>query len=263
MFTSNAIRFVLFFFLSLSANAETVRGAHRVLTGNTKAVDLGDAANYAILTKTGISTVPTSAITGDIGVSPIAATAITGFSLTLDSTTQFAKSTQVSLKVKAASYGGDVATALISAVSAMETAFTDAYDRTNTDLARINLGAGTLGSPASNQLTPGVYTFDGDVLISNDITFMAVDSKEIFIIQIAGDLILNAGLTVSLDGEALAKNIFWQVSGKVKVMKGAHMEGILLVKTDVLFVTGSSLNGRVLAQTACNLQSATITQPTL
>jgi hypothetical protein len=33
-----------------------------------------------------------------------------------------------------------------------------------------------------------------------------------------------------------------------------------LVKTDVVFVTGSSLNGRVLAQTACNLQMATITE---
>jgi len=42
---------------------------------------------------------------------------------------------------------------------------------------------------------------------------------------------------------------------------GAHMEGILLVKTDVTFITGSSLNGRVLAQTACVLQSATIVQP--
>jgi hypothetical protein len=38
------------------------------------------------------------------------------------------------------------------------------------------------------------------------------------------------------------------------------MEGILLVKTDVTFVTGSSLNGRVLAQTACALQKATIVE---
>jgi hypothetical protein len=45
------------------------------------------------------------------------------------------------------------------------------------------------------------------------------------------------------------------------VEEGANMKGILLVKTDVLFKTGSSLNGRVLAQTACNLQMATIKQP--
>jgi hypothetical protein len=38
------------------------------------------------------------------------------------------------------------------------------------------------------------------------------------------------------------------------------MEGVLLVKTGVTYITGSSSNGRVLAQTAVNLQSATITQ---
>jgi hypothetical protein len=64
-----------------------------------------------------------------------------------------------------------------------------------------------------------------------------------------------------LTNGALAKNIFWQVAGYVNVGEGAHMEGILLVKTAVTFVTGSSLNGRVLAQTACVLQMATITQP--
>jgi hypothetical protein len=37
----------------------------------------------------------------------------------------------------------------------------------------------------------------------------------------------------------------------------AHLEGTLLVKTDVTFKTSSSLNGRILAQTACVLQDAT------
>jgi len=47
----------------------------------TTPVNLGTAGNYAILAKTGISTVPNSVITGNIGVSPIDSTAITGFSL--------------------------------------------------------------------------------------------------------------------------------------------------------------------------------------
>ncbi|MCR4303609.1 MAG: ice-binding family protein, partial [Gallionella sp.] len=47
-------------------------------------VVLGTAGNFAILAKSGISTVPASAVTGDIGVSPISQTAITGFSQTLD-----------------------------------------------------------------------------------------------------------------------------------------------------------------------------------
>jgi hypothetical protein len=42
------------------------------------AVELGTAGGFVILTKAGISTVPTSAITGNIGVSPAAATYMTG-----------------------------------------------------------------------------------------------------------------------------------------------------------------------------------------
>jgi hypothetical protein len=52
-------------------------------------VELGAAGKFAILAKSGISTVPASVITGDIGVSPIDSTSMTGFSLILYSTTQF------------------------------------------------------------------------------------------------------------------------------------------------------------------------------
>jgi hypothetical protein len=55
-------------------------------TPSTLSVNLRSAENYVILAKSGISTVPISAITGNIGVSPAAATFITGFSLIADST---------------------------------------------------------------------------------------------------------------------------------------------------------------------------------
>jgi hypothetical protein len=61
------------------------------------------------------------------------------------------------------------------------------------------------------------------------------------------------------DGER-AESMFWQVAGYVNVGVGAAMKGIQLVKTDVTFRTGSSLNGRILAQTACVLQIVTISQ---
>ena len=53
------------------------------------AVNLGSAGGYVILAKSGISNVPTSAVTGDLGLSPAAATYITGFPLTADSTNTF------------------------------------------------------------------------------------------------------------------------------------------------------------------------------
>jgi hypothetical protein len=264
MFSSNAFRFVPFLFLSLSANAETVRGARRELVEDQNPVPLGTARNYAILAKTGISTVPNSAITGNIAVSPIKSEAMTGFSFTLDSYGLLSESTQITKddnfvgKAFAPNLGGSEASALLTtAVSDMEAAYNNTVSRSTNDGARINLEAGLLTAVT---LTPGVYTFTTDVHLTGDIYFDGSDS-EIFIIQMTGSLMQDANYNVILLNGALAKNIFWQVAGQVTVGAGAHMEGVLLVKNAVTFVTGSSLNGRVLSQTACNLQMATIVQP--
>jgi hypothetical protein len=262
MFSSNACCFFLFSLLSLSANAETVRGAQRELLESK--VDLGTAENYAILTKTGISTVPDSVITGNIAVSPISADAMTGFNLIMDGGTHSTSSQVVGGgQAYAANYDEPTPTILTTAVSDMETAYTNAKGRPNPDAARINYGDGLLGGDfggATTKLTPGVYTFGSDVLIQGEIFFEG-SGTDVFIIQMTGNLVQAANINVILTGGALAENIFWQVAGYVEVGAGAHMEGILLVKTAVTFITGSSLNGRVLAQTACNLQVATITQP--
>jgi hypothetical protein len=110
-------------------------------------------------------------------------------------------------------------------------------------------------------LTPGVYTFGSDVLLAGDITIDGDgDSNAVFIIQITGNLIQSANKNVVLAGSVKAENIFWQVAGQVTVGAGAQMKGNLLVATGVTFITGSTLDGRVLAQTACVLQAATITK---
>jgi hypothetical protein len=281
---SNNCRFAFFFFLSLStsANAETIRGAHRELDAATPSlippvkVDIGSVINqnYAILAKSGISTVPTSVITGNIGVSPIAATAVTGFSLLADSTNQFSTSAQVVGIAQAANYGGAAAVALTTAVSDMETAYTFAAGQATT-AGKLNLGTpiAVLGTPPSAAigdvgtkiLSRGVYTFGSSVTIAADFQFKGSDT-DIFIIQISGDLKQVAGTKVTLvaDGtgngsKPLKENIFWQVAGTVVVEAGAHLEGILLVKTAVTFQAESSLNGRVLTQTRCDLDQASIT----
>jgi hypothetical protein len=117
------------------------------------------------------------------------------------------------------------------------------------DGARINLGAGLLDGVT---LTPGVYAFGTTVQLQGDIYFDG-DADAIFIIQTMGHLIQDANYNVILLNGALAKNTFWQVAGQVRVGTLSHMGGILLVKNAVTFVTGSSLNGRVLSQMACNL----------
>lgn len=189
-------------------------------------------------------------------MSPIAATAITGFTLTADSTNTFSKSTQVTGLVHAANYAVPTPAGLTSAVGAMEAAYNDAVGR-DVDVTRINILTGAIDDVT---LTPGVYQWDTDVTFTNPVTFEG-DSDDIFILQIAGDLLVGGGAKIVLTNGALPKNIFWVIAGSAEIGLSAHMQGIILIKTGITFITGSSLNGRVLAQTDANLQSATIVAP--
>jgi hypothetical protein len=95
----------------------------------TAPVNLGSAGTYVILSKVGIFTAPASSIVGDIGVSPAAATYITGFSLTADASNMFSTSTQVTGRVYAADYLAPTPANLTSAVGDSDAAFSDAATR--------------------------------------------------------------------------------------------------------------------------------------
>ena len=69
------------------------------------------------------------------------------------------------------------------------------------------------------------------------------------------------GTDVVLSGNALAKNVFWQVSGLVELGAGAHLEGVVLCQTGITLLTGASVNGRLLAQTAVILDANTVVEP--
>jgi hypothetical protein len=107
-------------------------------------------------------------------------------------------------------------------------------------------------------LTPGVYTFTTDITINADIT---LDGAGTYIIRTTGALLQAASTNVNLINGASAENIFWQVAKQVEVGASAVLNGIVLVKTDAVFKDSSTLKGRVLAQTACNIRVATIVAP--
>jgi hypothetical protein len=218
-------------------------------------VDLGTAAGFAILAKSGISTVPTSAITGDLGLSPAAATFITGFSLTMDSGNSFATSTQVTGQVYASDFGAPTPSFLTTAVGDMELAFTNAAGRA-ADVTE--LGAGSIGGMT---LGPGVYEWGTGLLIATDVTLTG-GATDVWIFQIAGNLTQSSGANVILTGGALPNNVFWQVAGLVELDTTAHCEGVVLSQTSVTLGTGASINGRLLAQTAVTLDGATVVEPT-
>jgi hypothetical protein len=216
------------------------------------AVNLKTAGGFAILAKTGISTVSPSAITGNIGVSPIAAVALTGFSLTLDSSGTFATSKQVTGEVFAASYTSPTPSQLTTAVSDMQTAFTDATGRVNPNFN--NLASGSLGGLT---LAPGLYKWSTSVTAATGFTISG-GSTDTWIFQIAGTFSLATGVKVTLAGGALASNIVWVVSSATTLGVGSHLEGVVLGQTSVTVQTGASVNGRLLAQTDVALQVATI-----
>jgi hypothetical protein len=244
----------------LAGNALAVNKTWSFTTGAATAagpapVVLGTAGNFAILAKSGISTVPASAVTGDIGVSPIDQTAITGFSETADASNTFSTSTQVTGKIYAADYAPPTPTYMTTAVSDMEIAYTDAAGRSLPDFTE--LGAGEIGGLT---LVPGLYKWGTGVSISTDVT-LSGGPNDVWIFQIAGGLTQASATNVTLIGGALPKNIFWQVFGIVDIGTTAHFEGIALVQTAINLGTGASANGRLLAQTAVTLDQNAVTQP--
>jgi len=225
--------------------------------GGSGAVNLGAAANYAILAKTGVTTVPESVVTGNVGLSPAARTYLAGWSEVSDVTDASSTAAQVAApgKLYAADYiGGTTSVDLTTAVGNMETAYTDAAGRT---AGVTELGSGNIGGLT---LAPGVYKWGTGVSIPTNVT-LAGNSTDVWIFQIAGGLTQAAATSVILSGGAQAKNIFWQVASGVTMGSTAHLEGIVLTQTAITLGNKASVNGRLLAQTAVTLDASTVTQP--
>jgi hypothetical protein len=218
-------------------------------TGTQSPVNLRSAIAFAILTKSGITNTPSSAIVGDVGSSPITGAAI---HLTCP---------EVVGTIYAVDAAGPApcavnnATLLGTAVLDMGTAYEDAAGRVLPDF--FNLGAGEIGG---RTLTPGLYKWGTGVLISSDVTLFG-GPNDVWIFQISGPLSQANGARVNLGGGALAKNIFWQVTEQVTIGTGSHFEGVVLTQTMINLTTGASVNGRLFAHTAVTLQMNAVTEP--
>lgn len=220
-------------------------------------VDLGSAVDFAILAKSGVATVPTSAVTGDVGISPAAASAITGFALVLDSSTAYATAGQVTGHVFAANYGGTTPADMTLAVNDMEAAFTEAAGRT--PARATDLGAGDIGGMI---LAPGVYKWGTGLLIPTSVT-LSGRASDVWVFQVGQDLTVASATRIILVGGAIPENVTWQVDGLVDIGTTAHLEGVVLSQTSITLRRGASINGRLFAQTAVNLDGSSVIVPAL
>tara|TARA_R110001583_G_scaffold3280_7_gene21201 strand:- start:1212 stop:1952 length:741 start_codon:yes stop_codon:yes gene_type:complete len=223
--------------------------AGNVFAGSQNSVYLGSAGTFAILSQSGITDVYRSDIVGDVGTSPITGAAIL---LSCDEVIGDIYTVDAAGPLPCATTDPSF---LTSAVGDMGIAYTDAAGRTSPDFTE--LGAGEIGGLT---LEPGLYKWSSGVNISTDVT-LSGSSTDVWIFQIAGTLVEANAVRVTLAGGALAKNIIWQVAGAVTLGTNAHFEGVVLGKTMIAANTGTSVNGRLLAQTAVTLQMNAITEP--
>lgn len=218
------------------------------------AVNLGTAGDYVILAKSGVSTTGATDVVGDVGLSPAAASFITGFALSSPATT-YTTSAMVTGQVRAANYAVPTPANLTAAVLNMQTAYASAAGRTSPDFTE--LGAGNIQGLT---LVPGLYKWGTGVSIPSAVT-LSGGANDVWIFQIAQNLTVGNGAIVTLSGGAQARNIFWQVAGSATLGTTSDFKGIILSKTLISFNTGSIFTGRALAQTAVTLNATDVNQP--
>lgn len=234
-------------------------------------VDLGAAANYVILAEAGVTYTPgatvtsTPKITGNIGISPAAASFITGFALNLPAGGAYSTSTLVAGNVYAPGYAPPTPSNLTTAVANKLTAYNAAAAMATAGGGLAGgspgtacPGTGGTGALGGQIITPGVYTCGVDLSIGSNVT---LSGAGVYVIKTTGNLTQAAGTQVSLSGGAVPQNVFWQVAGTVSIGSSAHMEGVILSASNIALTSSATVKGRLFSKTSVAMDANTVTQP--
>jgi len=220
----------------------------------------GTTNNFVVLAKTAITDTGshTSVITGNIGLSPAAASGIGVFCSEITGTIYGVDATYTGSGATTCFAGNPPPankTLVDTAVADMGTAYTDAAGRTLPTATE--LGAGDI---TSRTIAPGLYKWGTGVLISAAGVTLSGGAEDTWIFQISGDLTVANGAIVTLSGGAQARNIVWQVGGPTGATLGttADFKGTILSAKQVILKTGAILHGRALAQSQVTLDAATV-----
>lgn len=201
-------------------------------------IPLASAAPYAALGGTSITNTGPSALTGDIGV--YTGTSVTGFppgtytgTKNVDNSTS--KAAQANLTI----------------------AFNDAKGLTNCPVSV----AGNIGGQT---LAPGLYKSTSTLAISSGALTLSGggNPNAVWVFQVASALTVASGRTVILSDGAQAGNVFWQVGSSATFGTTSAMKGTVMAYASITMNSGSTLNGRALAETGdVTLADSTITVP--
>lgn len=215
---------------------------------------LGTTASFAILAGSGITNVPTSVISGDVGLSPAAGSFITGLTCAEVSGTIYAvDATGLPCFVNNPGL-------LTTAKNDLTTAYLNAEGQTQTgDITGVNLAGQTLG--------PGVYNSTSSILISGPTPLTldgAGNADSVFILRAAAgsDLTVAATSRVVFTNGAQPCNVFWKVQSAFLQNTGFTFVGTIFALTQITLTSNITVQGRLLARNAdVTLIQDTITRP--
>ena len=123
------------------------------------------------------------------------------------------------------------------------------------------LNPGAAGDIAGMNLSPGLYKFTGQAKATTSFTLTG-SATDVWIFQIASDLIISNSVTVTLGGNAKMENIFWQVGTSATIGTNVVFKGTIMADQSISMDTGATLDGRLLARIAAvTLNGNTVTMP--
>lgn len=234
----------------------TANFAYTGVTTGPGIINLGTAGDFVLLSKSGISTTGTTQINGNVGVSPIGQTALTGFSQIIDASGEFSTSSFVVGKIYASDYAPPTPAYVSTAISDQEAAFTAANGLTTNVI--VDLGAGDVSGMT---LAPGLYKWGTGLLITNAGVTLSGGPNDTWVFQISDDFTIDNDAKITLSGGALAKNVFWVTQTQALIGSNVNFKGNVIAKTLISVNTGTNVLGILLSQSAITLNASTIVKP--
>jgi hypothetical protein len=190
-------------------------------------ISLGTSQSFAVLGGSTVTNTGTSAITGNVGVSP--GTSVTGFPPGVIAGGAIHANDGVAIQAQ---------TDLTTAYNAV------AGTACNVDLTGQDLGGLTL--------TPGVYCFSSSAQLTGTLTLnLQGNPNAVFLFKIGSTLTTASASSVLLinsGGTTCPTNLYWQVGSSATFGTTTSFVGNVLALTSITLTTSARLNGRALAR---------------
>jgi hypothetical protein len=217
--------------LLLATSCMCDNNARRLLSVKpTPTVELGQAQYFTVLGASMVTTAGPSTVDGLLGVSPAAASTITG---------SYVFTEVLELKGIAPQLSGETVHDSATAKDDASIAYLDAAGRLENAVVipTVNIGGKTFG--------PGLYTTAGALEVSSGTLYLS--GEGVYIFQMATTLTVSTGLKMVLTDGAKASDVFWQVGTSATFKTGSEVVGTVMAYASIAMGTQATIQGRLFA----------------